>query len=249
MKERIQKLREYAEAVINLASVANHKWQIVEPLGTDNEILGRIGESYGAHSFNLMLHTLLFDLVKDLAALTKDRDSRSPSLATIRDLLGDAGLVAALRTEVTQPLRASVTWTGGVPDGDQKKILEKLEARDRAEREARFDEELPKWIKDCDAFLASELAERLWKARSKTIAHYSMIEDKAHRRVMNIGDIGLKWGEPAEFLSELEQLAHRLLLLVSNSYYAQDEWRRMHSAYAKDMWLRLTGRGKFEGQI
>jgi hypothetical protein len=108
---------------------------------------------------------------------------------------------------------------------------------------------MPKWIKDCDAFLASELAERLWKARSKTIAHYSMIEDKAHRRVMNIGDIGLKWGEPAEFLSALEQLAHRLLLLVSNSYYALDEWRRMHSAYTNDMWLRLTGRGKFEGEL
>jgi hypothetical protein len=247
--ERLRKLRAYCDNHINLVSVANHKWLALEPMGTDRELLDRINESLGAHSFNLILHTLLFDLVKDLAALTRDADGRSPSIVVVTSMLRDADLVAALRADLVKPMSLAVTWAGGADKETHAQVLAEIDKREARERLDRFDRDFPQWLSDCARLLESELVGRFWDLRRKTIAHYSMIERENNRRIMNIADIGLKWGEPLDLLRQLEELAHRMLLLVSGTHYDIEDWRRIHAAYAQDLWLRITGRGKYEGNI
>ena len=69
IKERVERLRASVEAWWDLVRVAGHKAEILKPLATSSALRAKFGEGVGAGSHYLLVHTLLFDLIKDIVAL------------------------------------------------------------------------------------------------------------------------------------------------------------------------------------
>ena len=121
MKTRIEKIRAYSKAMIGRLIVADQKLAMLKPLIHEKELIEKWDKSYGAHGLESLRVTLYFDLIRELATISLDSDTKSPSIHNILQLLVSKPLLEALKDKYCEPL--PINWINDI-DEDSKRFWE-----------------------------------------------------------------------------------------------------------------------------
>ncbi|MHC8343370.1 AbiU2 domain-containing protein [Pseudomonas sp. RT6P73] len=193
------------------------RYSILEPMLFDKTVVAKVGSGKRAMGFNILKDSLFLSCAQDIAKLTLDDDPRTPSLNNIIRVLADDALRRTLRDQF-------VTWE--IPLGDDEtdsetlEALKRIELREEAQRGAQFDDLY------CEATA-------LWSAlsTSSTIKSFRTIRDKvsAHTEVrlvvdkyklVDIGTLGIKWGDIKATLEHMQRLVEISGMLIRNAGFA-----------------------------
>lgn len=236
-RERTRKLKASVEHWWRLLQTAGHKLEILDTL------IGRLTGCTGIHegaasgTASLLVHTLLFDLIKDLAALTSDDGKKAPSLVNIQKMLGDKDVQQALR--LAGMLTPEDYAIYGVAEDQKKELAARLAHADAQDDGAQFDAELPRVIERLTEILSREVVRKVKTARDKTIAHFETVMTDAGRELFRIDDVELKWGDPKALFADLEDFGYDLVMVALQRHYDRGERRRIDRVNAQELWRAL----------
>lgn len=236
MKTRIEKIRAYSKAMIGRLIVADQKLAMLKPLIHEKELIKKWDNSYGAHGLESLRMTLYFDLIRELAAISLDSDSRSPSIHNILQLLESKPLLEALKDEYCEPL--PINWINDIDEDSKKFWEEKHREREIAENLERFRGHHSKAKEEFKELRKSDLFKKIKDARNKIVAHYEMRAEGEAPRLFSPTDIGLKWSDAEEYLEIIKPIMTELVLLISNEGYALNIYREQHEEVATDFWSK-----------
>lgn len=236
MKSRIEKIRAYAKAMIGRLIVADQKLAMLKPLVNDKELIRKWDQSYGANGLESLRITLYFDLVRELAAVSLDKDSRSPSIRNILELLESEPLLQALKEDYCKPL--PLNWISDVDRDSRKFWEEKHKERELAENSLKFDSHYVKVKTAFGELEETDLCMKIKDTRNKIVAHYEMRGGGEVPRLYDPSDVGLMWGDAESYLEAVKPIMVELVLMISNEGYALDIYRQQHEKVANDFWSR-----------
>lgn len=240
---RRQKLQAYAKQLPDRYFQCDQKLAIFD-LFTRPEICALFGDSYGAHGHNALTLTLMLDIVRDIYAFVLDRDGRTASLFNVFTMLGDPEVQEAACEDFSKPYATHLM--GNFYDemtADQRaQALAQIEAVDRSEKRASFQEIIADVRLQLPALLESDVAKKVSTARSKAIAHYQMRGCLASApELFRLADVGLAYGDARRFLKEIEAPLLDVVLVSTGASYTAEEFRKRSRLYAADFLARLRG--------
>jgi AbiU2 len=216
--------------------VADQKIAMLKPLLHDRDLIEKWDGSHGAHGLNLLNMTLYYDLVRELAAISLDKDKKSPSIKNILKLLDSKDLLNHLKQEYCKPL--PMNWINDIDEDSKRFWEEKYSERELTENEERFNNTYQEIRGEYKSLKESELFKKIRDARNKLIAHYEMRHDGEAPRMVNPTDFDLKWGDAEEYFELLKPIITKLILIISNEGYALDACRSQHEQIANEFWYK-----------
>lgn len=195
------------------------RYAILDPMLFDKTVVATHGSERRARGFHILKHSLFLSCAQDIAKLTLDDDLRTPSLNNNIRALTDDALRHSLREQFA-------IWK--IPPAEEDtdpeiiEALRRMELREEVQRRAQFDELY------CEATA-------LWAAlsTSPTIKSFKTIRDKvsAHTEVrlvadkyqfVDIGTLGIKWGDVKVTIGQMQRLVEIVGLLIRNAGFAWD---------------------------
>ena len=212
-----EKLEAHASHLLDAFIQLRERYAILDPMLFDKTVVEANGSGRKARGFNVLKHSLFLSCAQDIAKLTLDDDPRTPSLSNNIRALADQAFQNTLRE------RFAIWKTPLAEDETDAEILEalrRMELREAAQRRGQFDELY------CEATT-------LWAAlsTSPTIKSFKTIRDRvsAHTEVrfvadryqlIDIGTLGIKWGDIKVTIGQMQRLVEIIGLLIRNAGFA-----------------------------
>lgn len=233
MPTQIEKLEAHASHLLDAFIKLRQRYSILEPMLLDKTVVATLGSGKRAAGFRILKDSLFLSCAQDIAKLTLDDDTRTPSLKNIIRALADDALRLPLRKQFA-------AWE--IPqeeDETEPEILEalrRIELREEAQRGAQFDDLY------CEATdLWSALAD------SSTIKSFRTIRDKvsAHTEVhlvvdkyqlVDIGTLGIKWGDMKATLEQMQRLVEIIGMLIRNAGFAWESFDEQLKRASMGLW-------------
>jgi hypothetical protein len=219
MPKQTEKLEAHASHLLDAFIQLRQRYAILDPMLFDKSVVAVHGSGKRARGFSILKQSLFLSCAQDIAKLTLDDDPRTPSLNNNIRALTDDALRHTLREQFAIwkiPLAEEET------DAEILEALRRMELREEAQRRAQFDELY------CEATA-------LWAAlsTSPTIKSFKTIRDKvsAHTEVRLVGDkyqfidigtLGIKWGDIKATMTQMQRLVEIVGLLIRNAGFAWD---------------------------
>lgn len=219
MPTQTEKLEAHASHLLDAFIQLRQKYAILDPMLFDKTVVAANGSGKRAKGFGILKHSLFLSCAQDIAKLMFDDDPRTPSLKNNIRALTDDALRHTFREQFAIwkiPLAEDET------DPEILEALRRIELREEVQRRAQFDELY------CEAT-------RLWAALSTnpTIESFKTIRDKvsAHTEVrlvvdkyqfVDIGTLGIKWGDIKATIKQMQRLVEIVGLLIRNAGFAWD---------------------------
>ncbi len=234
MEHRMQKIRAYSKAMVSRLIVADRKIALLSPLVKNSDLIAKWDNSYGAHGLELMRITIYLDLVRELAAISFDRSSKSPSIFNILELLKSKPLLDSLKSDYCQP--TPISWVTNV-DPDSRAFWEaKHKERELEEKSKKFFEHYRTAKAAFSELKNKDIYTKMRNVRNKLVAHYEMRKVGSEPRLADPSDFDLKWGDVEIYFEEIKPIIVELVLLISNEAYALDLYREDHDKIAREFW-------------
>ena len=233
MPTRIEKLQAHAAHLLDAFIQLRERYALLEPMLFSKLVTKERGSGKQARGFQILKHSLFLSCSQDIAKLTLDDDERTPSLANLVRALSDDAIRAELRETFSVwkiPLVEEVT------EPEIAEALNRMELGEEAQRREQFDALF------CEVTV-------LWAklSTSPTIKGFRIIRDKvsAHTEVrfiadkyqfVDIGTLGINWGDLRSIIDEMQKLVELMGLLVRNAGFAWDMLDSQLSRASDEFW-------------
>ena len=234
MPSQIEKLEAHASHLLDVFIGLRERYAMLEPMLFHADVPKLRGSGQQTRGFQILRHSLFLSCAQDIAKLSLDADKRTPSLRNLIDALTDADIRTKLRK------RFSV-WH--IPSVEQETdleivaVLKRIEMREEAERRTQFDELYCQATEAWSALSTSPVLKAFLTIRDKLSAHTEVqyIVDKY--QFVDIGTLGMKWGDMRETVELMQKLVELLGLLIRNADFAWDMLDEQLSRAASAFWL------------
>jgi hypothetical protein len=186
-----------------------------------------------AHGFMILRHSLFLSCAQDIAKLSLDSDRRTPSIHNVIDSLSDI----SLRKELEN--RYSVWVVPSIENDTDPEIiiaLKQMESRERKERRVQFTEHYAELIGLWASVSSSKTMEGFADVRDKVSAHTEVRFVAAKYQLIDIGTLGIKWGDMNQTIESMERLVELIGLIVRNAGFAWEALDRQLTTAAMNFW-------------
>jgi hypothetical protein len=215
--EQIAKLEAEVEALFELTLRAYSRFIFLRPMMNNQDLLDRIGKEAKGVGFRRLRDWLYWGLVQELAKVCSDKDSRSPSIASLTGKLKNADL-----------------WT----QLEAKCVKNNREMGEESVRTS-FNEAYEDFLKRADEMLSSQSVGGYKKIRDKLISHNELRLSPESRTGYDFFDVKLakiKYGDERKLLETLKLLIDELLLIVRNTDFSWNSFFEQEEQIARDFW-------------
>lgn len=239
MPTQTEKLEAHASHLLDAFIQLRQRYAILDPMLFDKAVVETQGSGRKAQGFSVLKHSLFLSCAQDIAKLTLDDDTRTPSLSNSIRALTDEAFRSTLRE------RFAIWKIPLAEDERDPEILEalrRMELREEAQRRTQFDELY------CEATI-------LWASlsTSPTIKSFKTIRDRvsAHTEVrlvadkyqfVDIGTLGIKWGDIKATIEQMQRLVEIIGLLIRNAGFAWDSLDDQLKRASEGFWGAGGGR-------
>ncbi len=196
-----------------------------------------VTEARGSHKqatgFKILQHSLFLACAQDIAKLCLDADERTPSIRNLITCLEDSSLCDELRERYA-------VWR--IPSVEKKTdpriiaALERMEQREESARREQFDQHCNQLLASWESLSTSKALTGFLTVRDKVSAHTEVrfVADKY--QLVDIGALGITWGEMKSTIQAMQELIGLLGLIVRNADFAWDMLARQLSEAANGFW-------------
>lgn len=217
MPTQIEKLEAHASHLLDGFISLKEKYAILDPMLFDKEVINSRGQKVQARGFNILLNSLFLSCAQDIAKICFDSDKRTPSINNIVTHLAES----ALRGELKE--RYSV-WR--IPSAEKESdpeiiaAIKRMEQREQSERSEQFDLHYKQLVDSWSALSGSKVLNSFLTVRDRVSAHTEVryIADKY--QLIDIGSLGIKWGDLKKTIGEIQELVEVIGYIVRNAGFA-----------------------------
>lgn len=234
--QEIKKIVECLDNVFNTLSSVQHTLATLEPLVRSSPIVDGLNNTYAAHTLNLLTHTLLKQATLDLCKATLDKHRNSNSLHNVFRQIDV--MYEELKSESIGTSRNKSNITVMPQEGSVTAFEYDSNFEDYVRNE--FDKKISEAKSLFKKLQGSEVKTRLKKARDKWIAHTEILVADDSITMWNPQLVGLKWGDPAEFLISAQNIFSLLMSALYRRAFAFEMFHDEYKSYADDFWGYLT---------
>lgn len=233
MPSQIEKLEAHASHLLDAFIGLREKYCMLEPMLFDPDTNKIRGSREQARGFQILRSSLFLSCAQDIAKLTLDADSRTPSIRNLVSALDDQ----ALREELEE--RYAIWVIPSVEDEIDPDILaalRRMEERERIEKRAQFREHLTE-LRKCWGTLSTAISMTgFLTVRDKVSAHTEVrfVVDKY--QLVDIGTLGIKWRDLRTSIEAMQRLVELIGLIVRNAGFAWDLLDLQLSTASKNFW-------------
>ncbi|MGP6422106.1 AbiU2 domain-containing protein [Pseudomonas putida] len=233
MPTQLEKLEAHASHLLDAFIKLRQRYSILEPLLFDKTVVSTLGSGKRAVGFSILKDSLFLSCAQDIAKLTLDDDTRTPSLKNIIRALADDALRLTLREQFA-------AWE--IPQEDdetESEILEalrRIELREEAQRGAQFDDLYCEAIGLWSVLSDSSTIKSFRTIRDKVTAHTEvhLVVDKY--RLVDIGTLGIKWGDMKATLEQMQRLVEIIGMLIRNAGFAWESFDEQLKRASMGLW-------------
>jgi hypothetical protein len=232
MPSQIQKLEAHASHLLDAFILLRERYAMLAPMVFEEGVVSKYVAKARSRGFQILRNTLFLACAQDIAKLALDKDERAPSIRNLVAALASDDLRREFRDRYSNWAIAPVSET----DPEVVAALKKMQVSDHAERAQRFDE------------LYCELT-GLWAklSISSALGGFQAVRDKisAHSEVryladkyqfVDVGTLGIKWGDLEATIVSMERAVEILGLLVRNAGFAWEMLDEKLSSAATEFW-------------
>lgn len=238
MPTQLERTEALASHLLDQFLGLRQRYALLEPMLYDKAVISQRGSGKQARGFAALKHSLFMSCVQEISKLAADRDSRTPSLVNIVAQLEEPSLLRALRNRY-------VEWV--VPSIEKEddplivEALERMESREQAERLTQFELHVAELREIRSALLASPAIAAFQTVRDKLTAHteVQLVADKY--QLVDIGALGIKWGDLKKSLAELQRAVELVGFVVRNAGFAWESFEGQLEGLGRGFWSPSAG--------
>lgn len=233
MPSQVEKLEAHASHLLDAFIGLREKYALLEPMLFDPDTVAARGSRHQARGFQILKNTLFLSCVQDIAKLSLDGDKRTPSIRNLVAGLDD--------DQIRQELEDRYAiWV--VPSAEQEEdpdivaALKRMEERERLERREQFREHYAELQDGWKSLSESPSMEAFLTVRDKVSAHTEVrfVADKY--QLVDIGKLGIKWGDVRRNMETMQRLVELLGPIVRNAGFAWDSLDAQLSKASTGFW-------------
>lgn len=219
MSSQIEKLEAHASHLLDAFIGLRERYAMLDPMLFHSEVPKQHGSGPQASGFEILRHSLFLSCAQDIAKLSMDSDKRTPSLRNLVTAIEENTLRVELREKFALWKIPSID---SETDPEIIAALRRIEDREQAERRVQFDglysEASSLWTK----LSGSVAIQGFLTIRDKVSAHTEVrfIADKY--QFVDIGALGINWGDLKNTIETMQRLVELLGLIVRNAGFAWD---------------------------
>lgn len=234
MPSQIEKLEAHTSHLLDAFIDLRERYALLKPMLLQEEVLTRRGSGQQARGFLILRHSLFLSCAQDMAKLSMDDDSRTPSLRNLVHALTDETVRATLRERFAAwRIPAVETQT----DPEMIAALKRIELRGEAERRSQYDE-LYCQAADTWAKLSTNPSLRAFlTVRDKISAHTEVQYVADKYQFVDIGTLGIRFSDMRKTIELMQRLVELLGLLIRNAGFAWDMLDKQLSKASAEFWL------------
>lgn len=233
MPSQIEKLEAHASHLLDAFIALREKYAMLEPMLFDPETNKRWGSREQSLGFQILRSALFLSCAQDIVKLSLDADTRTPSIRNLVTGLMDPGIRAELEDRYAIWVFPSAEKQA---DPDIVAALKRMEERERLERREQFREHYTELVRLWTELSASPAMAGFLTVRDKVSAHTEVrfVADKY--QLVDIGTLGIKWGDLRTSIDAMQRLVELIGLIVRNAGFAWDSLDSQLSKAADRFW-------------
>lgn len=231
--QEITKLRARTEHVLDLFIALREKYALLRPLAFRQDLVERWPKGPAARGLLALRNALLSSCVQDVAKLALDKSEQAPSIHNIVATLERDDVRDALRKEYA---KAPPVLGGDHDDPSVRAMLSEMQKNEEVERGKQFDEEWKTVSKKWRVLGHGDALQAFKTWRDKLIAHSDLHHKGGEYRLLDLTDLGLKWGDLGELVTELQAIVDSVNLCVRGANFAFDMLDEQLEAASSGFW-------------
>ena len=232
---RSEKIRGHGEHLLDLFVGLKGKYAVMRPIVFDQEVVGRVGAERAGHGLQILQNALALSCIQDIAKLTLDAGKKNPSVAGI---VGPLEEDDSLRSEFRNSYAVWVVPKPETDDPEVHKALERMEEREERERREQFDGLIQDLVESWNQLRASDALTNFKTLRDKIIAHSDLYHDGQTYRLIDIGELGLQWGDIGRIMRSLERIVHLITMVTRGAHFDFQMLSENLEETAVALWVR-----------
>lgn len=238
MPTQIEKLQAYASHLLDDMIRLREMYAMLEPMLFEEEVSRRWGAGNRARGFVTLKNTLFISCAQGIAKIASDKYDRTPSVVSIVERLASDEIIDELRSLYSD-------WRLPIEEDDPvvAAALERMNIREQEERHKQFDSLYEELVKDWQELRDSDRLNGFQEIRDKVSAHTEIRYHEEYERV-DIGSLGLKWGDLKRTITVLQHLVDRIQLLVRSASFAWEMLDEQLSDASRSFWLPAETKGE-----
>lgn len=233
MPQRIEKLEAHAGHLLDAFIQLKERYALLHPMLFDEKVVAEHGARQRARGFAILKHSLFLSCVQDIAKLCLDKADRTPSIRKLVAALEDERVQVELRRRFSVwilPLAESEA------DPEVREALKRIELDEQALRQSQFNDLLSRLFESFRKLETSQAMLGFVTIRDKVSAHteIQLVADKY--QFVDIGELGVKWGDLRQTIDAMQQLVACLGMLIRNASFAWDSLDSQLTGWSEDFW-------------
>lgn len=233
MPSQVEKLEAHAGHLLDAFIGLREKYAMLEPMLFDPDTNKNRGSRDQARGFQILRNSLFLSCAQDIAKLTLDGDKRTPSIRNLVSALDDSAVVAELEDRYAVWVIPSVEEE---TDPDIAAALRRMEERERVERRGQFREHMAELRALWAELSATAAITGFLTVRDKVSAHTEVRYVADKYQLVDIGTLGIKWGDLRLSIESMQRLVELIGLIVRNAGFAWDALDDQLSNASKRFW-------------
>ena len=230
--ECVRKLEGHGAALLDAYRGLRQSFAMLEPILPSGRVSRALSNAAGREGLAALRQALFLGCALDVAKLSLDKNSRTPSLVRLVASLDQAAVVAALRS------RSSHYCLPRKPGDDTDEAsLRKIEEVEESARGKAFDERLAS-LREGWAVLSAEPLRPFAVLRDKYIAHLELRCRNGEYAPIDLGDLGLKWSDLGEAIAAMEPLVLGLTAVIRAADFDMPAAVHHFERVRDDFWAR-----------
>lgn len=219
MPSQIEKLEAHAGHLLDAFIGLREKFAMLEPMLFDPDTNKNRGSRDQARGFQILRTSLFLSCAQDIAKLTLDGDKRTPSIRNVVCALDDSTVIAELEERYAIWVIPSVEEE---TDPDIAAALKRMEERERVERREQFGEHMKELRVRWAELSSAPAMTGFLTLRDKVSAHTEVRYVADKYQLVDIGTLGVKWGDLRLSIESMQRLMELIGLIVRNAGFAWD---------------------------
>ena len=219
MPTQAEKLEAHASHLLDSFIRLRERYSLLDPMLFDRDVPKLRGSGSQARGFLTLRHSLFLSCAQDIAKLTLDSDTRTPSIKGLMASLEGDHVCKVLREKFAIWVTPSIEVEA---DPEIIEALNRMEIRERAERGVQFDELLARARRNWTALSQESFLIGFLTIRDKVAAHTEVLLVADKYQFVDIGTLGIKWSDMRCAIESMQAIIEDLGLVIRNAGFAWD---------------------------
>lgn len=233
MSKQLEKLEAHASHMLDAYIQLRERYAMLEPMLFSEKVTKERGAGRQAAGFRILKNTLFLSCIQDLAKLATDDDDRAPSFANLIRSLSDDMIRKELQERFATSRSPLVEEETDPQVREAIRLMEiREEAAQRIEFERLFGEAMLCWAK----LSTSSKLKAFRKVRDKVTAHTEIRRVAEQYRPVDLGRLGIKWGDLPELIFEMQRLVEILGLLIRRTGFGWESLEKLLGKASQGFW-------------